>query len=96
MAGRWQVKDNVDFGTAAGETFTFDITLRQDGDRVSGTGNGMTFQGRLDETVLTLAFTRPGGSGIFVWGLLPDGSFSGAWHDFTAQNGGPSTLIPIR
>ncbi|MGH2609298.1 MAG: hypothetical protein ACRDHF_09440 [Tepidiformaceae bacterium] len=95
MAGRWKVTDRVDFGTAAGETFTFDITLRQEGDRVFGSGNGMSFEGRLQDEVLTILFTRPGGFGIFVWNLLPDGSFSGDWHDFTAQNGGPSTLAPI-
>jgi hypothetical protein len=96
LEGRWQVTDRVAFGHGSGETYRFDITLEQDGDRVTGRGNGMSFEGRLQEDVLTVLFTRPGGFGIFIWRVQRDGSLSGNWHDFTAQNGGPSTVVAIR
>jgi hypothetical protein len=96
LEGRWRVTDRVAFGQASGETFTFDIALDQEGDRVSGTGNGMSFQGRLDDEILTLVFTRPGGFGVFILRARNDGSFSGNWHDFTSQNGGTSTFVPVR
>jgi hypothetical protein len=96
MTGRWRVQDTVDFGVGAGQTFTFDIILEQDGQRVRGRGNdGFRFDGQIDGNILTLAFTSPGGTGIFIWGLSPDGSFVGDWRDYTAQSGGPSVMSRV-
>ncbi|MEX0781658.1 MAG: hypothetical protein WD557_03340 [Dehalococcoidia bacterium] len=96
MSGRWRVTDTVHFGMSTGQSFTVDISLSQQGQRVTGTGSdGFRFEGHIDGNVLTLAFTSPGGVGIFIWGLLPDGSFTGDWRDYTAQNGGPSTMSRV-
>ena len=32
---------------------------------------------------------------VFIWGLLPDGSFVGDWRDYTAQSGGPSVMSRV-
>jgi hypothetical protein len=96
MTGRWRVRDTVDFGVGAGQTVVFDIVLQQEGQRVTGRGNdGFRFEGRIDGNILTLAFTSHAGTGIFIWGLLPDGSFVGDWRDYTAQSGGPSTMSRV-
>ncbi|HEX6030998.1 MAG TPA: hypothetical protein VFY90_06180, partial [Tepidiformaceae bacterium] len=83
-------------GPDAGKTFSFSVTLSHDGDRITGSGDGMTLQGSLKEQVLTVTFQRPGGGeGVFVWSVLSKDLLVGDFRDHTAANGGPSTMTRI-
>ena len=96
MGGRWQVTDTIEYGNQSGQSFTFEITLEQDGARVTGQGkDGFRFEGRIEGGVLVLGFTRPGGAGIFIVNVMPDGSLAGGWRDFNQQNGGPTTMLRV-
>jgi hypothetical protein len=97
LTGTWEIVDVVEFGQDAGSTYRFVVTLSHDGQTVTGSGGGLAIEGRLEDGLLTAAYSRPGGTGVFQWTIAGGGdSFAGAFEDYAAGNGGSSTLVRVQ
>ncbi len=94
FSGNWRVVDTVTSGEGTGQTYTFDITLSQTGDRLQGGNGGITINGIVEGSTASATFTQQDLSitGTFVWTLTIDGSATGSFST-SVPNSGPSQLL---
>lgn len=92
LSGSWQITDDVSYGPGSGQSFSFSVTLRQQGTAFSGTGDGLSISGTVNGFSLHADYVQDNGSGgSFDWTLAPDGaSFSGSFTN-SSGNGGASS-----
>jgi hypothetical protein len=95
FSGSWRVVDTVTSGSGAGQSFSFDVALSQEGNRLSGGNSGIVMNGRVEGATATLTYSQPalGITGTFVWTMTG----SGAVGSFTSSvpNAGDSRLVPL-
>ena len=93
-AGNWRVVDTVTDGAGAGQTFTFDITLNQTGNVISGGNGGIIMSGTVSGQTATVSFSQPALdiTGTFVWTMGAGGNASGSYTS-SVPNSGTSQLI---
>jgi S1-C subfamily serine protease len=96
VTGVWEMTDTVTYGDGTGQSFQFEMTIDQSGQQISGYTGSLTFTGTRSGTVITVQFTRPGGTGYFSWTLQPDGTLEGGYADAGAKNGGTSAGTWLR
>ncbi len=96
LSGQWRVMDTVEEGVGAGQTFTFDVSLNQSGNRVSGGNSGIQIEGIVTGQTALLTYAQPalGYSGTFTWFLGTDGTIAGRFTG-SVPNSGRSELIPL-
>jgi hypothetical protein len=91
VAGQWVFTDTVQFGPGTGSAFTFRVLLRQDGVRVTGSGD-LSLEGEMVDSTLRATFRQGTGTGTFVWTFNAEGTaFTGTFNSIWAGNGGEST-----
>jgi hypothetical protein len=80
-----------------------EVSLVQDGDRVSGQYvccGGGTIEGRvIEDRIIRYSWSEPRGAGTGkgVWRIAKDGRLDGTWgHGESVDDGGPWTLVPKR
>lgn len=97
FAGRWRVTDTVTQGSNAGETFTFDVALSQQGNRITGGNGGIQISGTVEGDVATLQYVQPalGLSGAFVWTMVSPDRAEGTFTN-SFPNAGNSTLVRLQ
>jgi hypothetical protein len=82
-------------GSGLGTLVVFDVTLRQDGDTVSGGNSAIRLSGKLQGVRVLVNFVQPalGYSGTFDWTLSP----AGAEGSFVSSvpNSGSSQVRPL-
>ncbi|HEX5140344.1 MAG TPA: hypothetical protein VFX19_05350 [Dehalococcoidia bacterium] len=93
FSGRWRMFYTVLSGAGAGQSFSFDIVLRQNGTQISGGNAGMQIGGYVTGNVATLNYIQPstGYSGTFVWTQAAPGVAQGTFTS-SYPNSGTSTL----
>jgi len=100
VAGSWFIVDTVQVGAYRGAQLAFHIVLLQDGNRITGGGDGLSLQGTIDGSVLSASYQQDNGSaGSFRWMLdTPvvslDGTFANSFDgtfDNSSGNGGRSS-----
>ncbi|OAI44177.1 hypothetical protein AYO38_10005 [bacterium SCGC AG-212-C10] len=87
VSGTWEFRDTVTQGSDRGESFEFTVTLTESRGVITGSGDGLTFNGERIGNNVTLRFTRRGGSGLFVLRLQGD-TMTGTFTDDGADNSG--------
>lgn len=88
VTGTWLLVDTVTFGPDTGKSFEFTLVLVQSGSAITGSAGGLQVSGERSGNTISVEFQRSGGTGYFVWSLLPDGTLSGRYEDYGARNGG--------
>lgn len=93
FSGRWRIFDIVTEGSNLGEVYTFDVSLTQDGNRLSGGSSGISMSGTVDGDTATLQYEQAalGYSGTFVWTMIGPGQAAGTFTN-SFPNSGTSTL----
>ena len=94
FGGNWRVIDTVTEGAGAGQTFTFDVTLTQVGNVLSGGNGGIVMNGTVSGTTASVSFTQPalGISGSFTWTMGAGGNATGTYTS-SVPNAGTSQLV---
>jgi hypothetical protein len=93
FSGRWRMFYTVMSGAGTGQSFSFDIVLRQNGTQITGGNAGMLVSGYVTGNVATLNYIQPstGYSGTFVWTQSAPGVAQGTFTS-SYPNSGSSTL----
>ena len=84
-------------GPGTGQSFTFDISLQQTGNTISGGNSGLQITGSVDGQTASVTYTQPaiGHTGSFTWTMVTatraEGTFSSS-----LPNAGTSTLQRLR
>jgi serine/threonine protein kinase len=90
VAGDWDFIDTVHYGTGIGYLGTFRITLRQQGNQVTGSGDGVELTGLIENRILKATYRQGAHGGEFYWLFTADGTrFEGAYTN-SVGNGGTS------
>ena len=95
FSGSWTAVDTVLDGQGAGQTFTFDVTLNQNGKSLTGGNGGITISGTVDGPKANLTFiqTSVGYQGTFTWTMTNGGNAEGTFSS-SVPNSGRSELLP--
>lgn len=95
--GRWRVADTVTEGANAGRTYTFDVALSQQDNRVAGGNSGIQISGTVQGDTATLEYVQPalGLRGTFVWTMVSPDQAAGTFTN-SYPNAGTSTLQRLR
>jgi hypothetical protein len=93
FAGRWRITDTITEGEGAGQTYSFDVSLEQDGNALSGGNDGIQITGTVTGDTATVGYVQPahGLQGTFVWTMTGDGVATGAFTS-SYPNSGTSVL----
>jgi hypothetical protein len=93
FSGNWSVIDTVTAGTGAGQTFSFDVTLTQTGNSLSGGNSGIQISGAVSGSTATVTYAQPALrlTGTFTW-TMSNGGASGTFTS-SVPNSGSSQLI---
>jgi hypothetical protein len=91
--GRWRIVDTITSGSGAGQSFTFDVSLQQTGNRISGGNAGIEIDGTVSGQVATVTYTQPalGLTGGFTWTLVSATQAEGTFTS-SVPNSGTSTM----
>jgi hypothetical protein len=90
IAGIWRISDSPTFGAGVGETYTFIVTIRQDGGSVSGSGDGLVLNGSIAGRSVEVSYTQGQYSGTFSWQLNGNGRRMVGSFTNSSGNGGIS------
>ena len=93
FAGRWKIIDVIMEGANAGRTYTFDVSLEQRGNRLSGGNGGIQLTGVVTGDTATVEYVQPalGLQGTFVWTMTDPNRATGTFTN-SYPNSGTSTL----
>jgi hypothetical protein len=93
FSGRWRITDTVTEGSNVGDTFTFDVTLTQNGNQLSGGNNGIQMSGTVSGDTALVQYAQPalGYTGTFIWTMVAPGEATGSFTS-SYPNSGTSTL----
>jgi hypothetical protein len=93
FSGSWLVVDTVTTGNGAGQTFSFEVTLTQSGNSLSGGNSGIQMSGVVSGATATLTYVQPalGLTGTFNW-TMSGGAASGTFTS-SVPNAGTSQLV---
>ena len=96
FTGTWTVLYTITDGAGAGQSYSFDVSLEQDGRRVSGGNDGVRVDGTAEGRTVTLTYRQPalGYTATFTWTLV-NGSWGGGAFT-SAVNAGTSLLQRVR
>ena len=94
FSGAGQVLDTVTSGSGAGQTYTFDVTLVQSGNQLTGGNSGIQISGSVNGQTATATYTQPalGITGTFEWTFLSSGNAAGTFTS-SVPNAGTSQLV---
>lgn len=94
FSGAWLVVDTVTSGSGAGQTFSFEVTLTQNGGLLSGGNSGIVIQGQIEGRTATATYTQPalGLTGTFSWTMSAEGNAAGSFTS-SVPNAGTSQLV---
>ncbi|MCC7366192.1 MAG: hypothetical protein IT303_17680 [Dehalococcoidia bacterium] len=90
IGGTWEIVDTVTYGPGQGETYRFEVDLRQAGGVVTGGGAGLDLVGERQGDRIVVAFEREGATGYFIWWVADGETLWGEFRDNGAENGGTS------
>jgi hypothetical protein len=93
FSGRWRIVDTITSGSGAGQTFTFDVSLQQTGNTISGGNAGIQINGSVSGQTATVTYTQPalGHTGTFSWTLVSAARAEGTFTS-SVPNAGISIL----
>jgi hypothetical protein len=96
FTGVWTVLYTITEGQGAGQSYSFDVSLQQRGNAISGGNDGIRVDGRAEGQTATLTYRQPelGYTATFTWTLV-----NGAWGGGgfrSAVNSGTSLLLRVR
>lgn len=93
FSGRWRIVDVVTEGSNAGQTFTFDVSLSQQGDQISGGNSGIQISGVVNGDTAILEYVQPalGYTGTFTWTMVGPNQAAGTFTN-SYPNAGTSNL----
>ncbi len=91
--GRWRIVDVVTSGSNAGQSYSFDVVLTQNGNQISGGNSGIHMTGVARGDTATVSYVQPalGYSGTFVWTMVSSHQATGSFTN-SYPNAGTSTL----
>jgi hypothetical protein len=91
IAGTWSIVDIVLYGPGMGGAYPFTISIHQNGNQISGSGDGLALRGVIDGDTVTASYSQSNGStGTFTWTVDPSGSTLQGRFDNSIGNGGSS------
>ena len=93
FSGRWRIVDTISEGAGTGQTFTFDVTLQQNGNSLSGGNSGIVITGTVQDQTAVLTYSQAalGHMGTFNWTLTGPNTARGTFTS-SVPNSGTSTL----
>lgn len=96
FAGTWRVVDTVTDGPNTGNTYTFNVTLTQNGDSITGGNSGMLISGSVGGDTASVEYTQPalGYQGTFTWTLVAQDRAEGTFTS-SYPNSGTSLLLRL-
>jgi hypothetical protein len=91
------VVDTVTEGPGTGQTFSFDVTLQQDGAVLRGGNSGLTINGVVQGNTASVAYVQPGlgYTGTFHWTMQSRAEARGSFTN-SAPNSGSSVLVRLQ
>ena len=97
FSGRWRIVDTVTEGSNAGQSFSFEVTLVQDGKQVSGGNSGIQMAGVVSGDTALLEYSQPalGYTGTFIWTMVSEDRATGSFTS-SHPNAGTSTLLRLQ
>jgi hypothetical protein len=96
FTGVWTVLYTITDGAGVGQSYSFDVSLEQNGRRISGGNDGIRVDGTAEGRTVTLTYRQPalGYTATFTWTLI-NGSWGGGAFT-SAVNAGTSLLQRVR
>lgn len=95
VRGNWRIVDSVEYGPAAGERFTFVLTLGQNENQIVGIAAPLSLLGEVDGQTLTASYQQPSGvKGNFTWSIDPIIRVLRGTFTSSLGNGGSSVGLP--
>jgi hypothetical protein len=96
LTGVWTVLYTITAGEGAGQSYSFDVSLQQRGNAISGGNDGIRVDGRAEGQTAMLTYRQPelGYTATFTWTLV-NGSWGGGAFK-SAVNSGTSLLLRVR
>ena len=93
FSGRWRIVDTITSGAGTGQSFTFDVSLQQTGNRITGGNAGIQIDGTVSGQTATVTYTQPalGHTGGFTWTLVSAARAEGTFTS-SLPNSGSSIL----
>jgi hypothetical protein len=96
FTGRWRITDTVTGGANAGESFTFDVSLVQQGATLTGGNDEIVLSGYVTGETAVIEYVQPalGYAGTFVWTKLGPNQAQGTFTN-SYPNSGTSTITRL-
>ena len=97
FSGVWRIVDTVTQGSNVGQTYTFDVSLNQNGNVIAGGNSGILISGRVEGTTAYLEYSQPalGYSGTFTWTMAGGGGSAQGTFTNSYPNAGTSSLVRL-